>query len=138
LKIALLFGMTKSSDVKDLEERSERLMRINRDFDIFVKGRDRDNTLKKVEIVCYFEEFPTYITGKDIDKIVKKESAARLSAITTLGIPANHSNMYKFAADFVSGYVSVSGQLAQWIKQLEKTPNEDAVVRPSHNPVASS
>jgi hypothetical protein len=54
LKIASLVGMTKSSDVKDLEERPERLMRISRDFDIFVKGRDRDNTLRKVEIVCCF------------------------------------------------------------------------------------
>jgi hypothetical protein len=128
LKIASLVGMTKSSDVKDLGERSERLVRINRDFDIFVKGRDRDQNLRKVEIICYFEEFPTYVAGQDIDKIVKKESAARLSAITTLGIPANHSNMCKFAADFVSGYVSVSGQLVQWVKQLERKPDDDTEV----------
>jgi len=120
--------MTKGSDVKDLEERSERLVHINRDFDVFIKGRDRDHGLRKVEIVCYFEEFPTYVRGKDIDKIVKKESAARLPAVTTLEIPANHSNMCKFAAEFVSGYVSVSGQLVQWIKQLEKKSDEDAEV----------
>ncbi|KAF2841091.1 hypothetical protein M501DRAFT_1013909 [Patellaria atrata CBS 101060] len=125
-KFVTLFGIqTKDTDIKDLKERSARLIDINLDFDTFIKARDRDRKHGPVEIVCYYEAEPTYVGLKDIGKIVNKESAARLPAIAALSIPDNHTDMCKFAGEFSSGYASVSGQLEQWITALDKRGNED-------------
>ncbi|KAK7189586.1 uncharacterized protein CC84DRAFT_1163034 [Paraphaeosphaeria sporulosa] len=124
-KFVTLFGVqTKDTDIKDLNERSARLIDINLDFDTFIKGRDRDRKHGPVEIVCYYEADPTFIGPVCIGKVVSKESAARLPAIAALSIPDNHSDMCKFAGEFSSGYASVSGQLAQWITALDKRGEE--------------
>lgn len=125
-KLVTLLGVqTKDTDIKDLKERSARLIDINLDFATFIKARDRDQDHGPVEIVCYYEAEPTYVGLKDIGKIVKKGSAAQLPAIPALSIPDNHTDMCKFAGEFSSGFASVSGQLQQWIAKLDKKGKED-------------
>lgn len=116
---------TKDTDVTDLNERSAALVTINREFDEFIKARDRDRKAGPVEIVCYFEDAPTYVVGAEIGKVVSKDSAARLSAIKALAIADNHVDMCKFPGDFAHGYVSVSSQLSAWIADLERRGKED-------------
>lgn len=122
-RLASMIPSIKTDDVKDLQERSAKLVSINNDLTKYVKERDRDHKKRPLDIVCYFEQYPMYIGIKDIGKIVTKPSAASLPAVTTLSIPANHDTMCKFSGDFVNGYISVSGQLMQWIKALDTKKN---------------
>jgi predicted alpha/beta hydrolase family esterase len=110
----------KTEDIKNLEERSAKLESINIALNKYVKERDRDRTRRPLNIVCYFEEHPTYEAGLSIGKIVKKPSATTLPAIPAFSIDADHQDMCKFAGDFLRGYQSVSGQLVQWVKDLKK------------------
>ena len=107
----------KTDDLKDLKERSAKLQSINAALQNYVKARDRHGT--PLYAVCYFEEFPMYIDKTSIGYIVTKDSATFQNADLVLPIPGNHDTMCKFAETFVPGYERVSGQLAQWIKDLK-------------------
>ncbi|KAJ5722125.1 hypothetical protein N7488_000160 [Penicillium malachiteum] len=106
-RLASMISSVRTDDIRELQKRSEKLGEI-------VITRKRP-----LEIVCYFEQYPMYIGTKDIGNIVTKPSAASLLGVTTLFVPANHNTMCKFSGDFVNGYISVSGQLMQWIKALD-------------------
>lgn len=129
--LANLLGLkTKDTDIEDLKEGSAKLTEINRNFKNLIKERDRNHELRKLEVVCYFEEHPTYVARKhlgsmvSIGKIVDKDSAGDIQA-DMLSIADNHSDMCKFGAEYLAGYQSVSGQLVQWIKALDRKIDKD-------------
>jgi len=111
-----LFTSTNREKIKDMEERSQKLASINEAFLKFLKARDRSS--KPVEIACFFEEYPTYIAGKNIGRIVPKNSAT-LPGIDPLPISANHADLCRFEDEERTGYINISNVLSQWIRSLE-------------------
>lgn len=125
LKYISFTASTKKEDVKDLEERSQRLIAINTAFPKFIKERDRDRVNGPVEVACFFEEHPTFVAGKNVGLIVQKSSAGAVAGIDPVPISASHSGMCKFAGDYVNGYIMISELLVRWIATLEATSTND-------------
>ena len=98
---------THKEDVKDLEERSAKLININNAFQKFLKARDRSETGQFVEVACFFEQYAMYKAGKKIRIIVPKKSAC-LPGIDLQSIQANHVNMCKFEDEDREGYKNIS------------------------------
>ncbi|KAG7408799.1 hypothetical protein Forpe1208_v012080 [Fusarium oxysporum f. sp. rapae] len=110
---------THKEDVKDLEERSAKLMNINDAFLKFLKARDRSETRQFVEVACFFEQYAMYKAGKKIGTIVPKESA-RLPGIDPQAIQADHIGMCKFEDEDREGYRNISQRLSQWVSDLDR------------------
>jgi protein SERAC1 len=110
LKILDWISTTHKEDVKDLEERSAKLMSINEAFQKFPKARDRSETRQFLEVACFFEQYAMYKAGKKIGTIVPKESAC-LPGIDPQLIQANHVDMCKFEDEDREGYKNVSQRL---------------------------
>ena len=119
LKILDWISTTHKEDVKDLEERSAKLMSINDNFQKFLKARDRSETRQFVEVACFFEQYAMYKLGKKIGTIVPKESAC-LPGIDPQSIQANHIDMCKFEDEDREGYKNISQRLSQWISDLDR------------------
>jgi pimeloyl-ACP methyl ester carboxylesterase len=110
---------THKEDVKDLEERSAKLMSINDAFQKFLKARDRSEARRFVEVACFFEQYAMYKAGKKIGIIVPKESAC-LPGIDPQSIQANHVDMCKFEDEDREGYKNISQRLSQWVSDLDR------------------
>ena len=119
LKILDWISTTHKEDVKDLEERSAKLMSINEAFQKFLKARDRSETRQFLEVACFFEQYAMYKAGKKIGTIVPEESAC-LPGIDQQLIQANHVDMCKFEDEDREGYKNVSQRLGQWISDLDR------------------
>ena len=105
--------------MKDLEERSAKLMNINDAFQKFLKARDRSETGQFVEVACFFEQYAMYKAWEKIGIIVLKESAC-LPGIDPQSIQANHVDMCKFEDEDREGYKNISQQLSQWVSDLDR------------------
>ncbi|CAO2649496.1 Nn.00g068810.m01.CDS01 [Neocucurbitaria sp. VM-36] len=125
LRILDYISTTHKDDVKDLEERSAKLMNINHEFQKFLKTRDRSETRQFVEIACYFEQYAMYKAGKKIGIIVPKESAC-LPGIDPQSIQANHVAMCQFEDEDREGFKSISQRLNQWISDLDNERRKSA------------
>lgn len=119
LKILDWISTTHKENVKDLEERSAKLMSINEAFQKFLKARDRSETRQFVEVACFFEQYAMYKAGKKIGTVVPKESAC-LPGIDPQSIHANHVDMCKFEDEDREGYKNISQRLNQWISDLDR------------------
>lgn len=119
LKVLDWVSTTHKEDVKDLEERSAKLMNINDAFQKFLKARDRSETRQFVEVACFFEQYAMYKPGTKIGTIVPKESAC-LPGIDPQAIQANHVDMCKFEDEDREGYRNISQRLSQWISDLDR------------------
>jgi hypothetical protein len=119
LKVLDRINTTHKEDVKDLEERSAKLMAINDAFQKFLKTRDRSETRQFVEVACFFEQYAMYKANKKIGTIVPKESAC-LPGIDPQSIQANHVDMCKFEDDDREGYKNISQRLNQWILDFDR------------------
>lgn len=86
---------THKEDIKDLGERSEKLISINTAFQKILKARDRSKSKEFVEVACFFEEYFMYKAGAKIGVIVPKKSAS-FAGIDSQSIQANHVDMCKF------------------------------------------
>lgn len=120
LKVLDLVGTTHKEDVKDLEERSAKLMSINDAFQKLLKARDRSRQF--IEVACFFEQYAVYKAGKKVGIIVPKESAS-LPGIDPQSIQDNHVDMCKFADDDREGYKNVSQRLSQWASDPDRAGN---------------
>lgn len=118
LKILDMLNTTHKEDVKDLEERSAKLVSINTAFQKFLKARDRSESRDFLEVACFFEEYAMYKLGVKIGVIVPKESAC-LPGIDPQSIQANHVDMCKFEDEDREGYKRISQKLSQWISDLD-------------------
>jgi hypothetical protein len=110
---------THKEDVKDLEQRSAKLLSINEAFQKFLKVRDRSDTKQFLEVACFFEQYAMYKAGKRIGTIVPKESAC-LPGIDPQSIQANHVDMCKFEDEDREGYKNISQRLSQWVSDLDR------------------
>ncbi|KAF9641528.1 alpha/beta-Hydrolase [Lasiodiplodia theobromae] len=123
LRLLSFVSSTNDEKVKDLEERSAKLISINDAFYKYLKKRDRSNVNKNfLEVACFFEVYPMKIGGMKMH-IVPKESAC-LKGIDPQSISAHHSDMCKFEDEYRDGYQCVSGQLQLWIKELSSRSAE--------------
>ena len=118
LQILDWISTTHKEDIKDLEERSAKLISVNEAFQKFLKARDRSESREFVEVACFFEEYAMYRLGKKIGIIVPKESAC-LPGIDPQSIQANHVDMCKFEDEDREGYKRISQKLSQWISDLD-------------------
>lgn len=116
---------THKEDVKDLEERSTKLVSINDAFQKLLKARDRSEARQFIEVACFFEEYAMYKAGKKLGVIVPKESAS-LPGIEPQSIQANHRDMCKFEDDDRGGYKNISQRLSQWISDLDRAGSSAA------------
>ena len=124
---------THKKNIKNLEERSEKLISINTAFQKFLKARDCSKSREFVKVACFFEEYSMYKAGAKIEIIVPKKSAS-LADIDPQSIQANHVDMCKFENEDREGYKRISQKLSQWISDLEgrsKGSEEDGQVEPS-------
>ena len=131
LKIIDWISTTHKEDIKDLEERSGKLISINTAFQKILKARDRSKSREFVEVACFFEEYSMYKAGAKIGVIVPKESAS-LAGIDPQSIQANHVDMCKFEDEEREGYKRIFQKLSQWISDREgrsKGSEEDGQVR---------
>lgn len=119
LKVLDWLSTTHSEDVKDLEERSAKLIHINNAFHKFLKVRDRSETGEFVEVACFFEQYAMYKAGKKIGIIVPKESTC-LPGIDPLSIQANHVGMCRFEDEDREGCRNISQRLSQWVSDLDR------------------
>jgi hypothetical protein len=110
---------THKEDMKDLEERSAKLMSINDAFQKFLKARDRSEARRFIEVACFFEQYAMYKAGKKTRIIVPKESAC-LPGIDPQSIQANHVDMCKFEDEDREGYKNISQRLSQWVSDLDR------------------
>jgi hypothetical protein len=121
LKVLAWVSTTHTEDVKDLEERSAKLMNINDSFHKFLKDRDRSESRQFVEVACFFEQYPMYnLAGQKIGTIVPKESAS-LPGIDPQSIQANHVEMCKFEDEEREGYKNISQRLSTWVADIGRT-----------------
>ena len=109
---------THKKDVKDLEERSAKLISISTVFQKFLKARDRSELTQYVEVACFFEECAMHKGKTKIGVIVPRESAC-LPGIDPQSIEANHVSMCKFEDEDREGYKRISQKLSQWISNLD-------------------
>jgi hypothetical protein len=108
-------GTTNDKKMKDLQERSMKLISVNDSFLKFLYARART---APVALACFFEEYSTYIGSKKLGLIVPKESAI-LPLVDAQSIPASHSDMCKFENDEINGFRSVSEKLSEWVDALK-------------------
>ena len=111
LQILGWISTTHKQDIKDLEERSAKLISVNEAFQKFLKAQF-------VEVACFFEQYAIYKGGTKIGFIVLKESAC-LPGIDPQSIQANHVDMCKFEDEDREGYKRIPQKLAQWISDLD-------------------
>jgi protein SERAC1 len=119
LKILDWISTTHKEDIKDLEERSVKLLSINEAFQKSLKARDRSELKEFVEVACFFEQYAMYRAGKKIGIIVPKQSAC-LPGIDPQSIQASHVDMCKFEDEDREGYKAISQKLIKWISDLDK------------------
>ncbi|KAK4448731.1 putative ribonuclease p/mrp subunit [Podospora aff. communis PSN243] len=128
-KLISLFAVTNREYLKDLAKQSELLVQIDRNFAQFIKARDKGPKSGHIELACYFEGIPTPISsGMIAKKMAKKivdEASASLAGVDLLAIEARHTNMCKFENEFRSGFISISGKLSDWIKNLDAVVESD-------------
>ena len=117
LQILGWISTTHKQDIKDLEERSAKLISVNEAFQKFLKARYRSESREFVEVACFFEQYAMY-EGGTMGFIVPKESAC-LPGIDPQSIQANHVDMCKFEDEDREGYKRVSQKLVQWISDLD-------------------
>lgn len=125
LKVLDWLSTTHKEDVKDLEERSAKLVGINDAFQKLLKARDRSEARQFIEVACFFEQYATYKAGKKIGIIVPKESAS-LPGIEPQSIQANHVDMCRFEDEDRDGYMNISQRLNQWISDIDRQPKDSA------------
>ncbi|KAH8429488.1 esterase/lipase family protein [Aspergillus melleus] len=113
-KFASLVGQAKNKDVVEaIKDSSRRLYDLRDKFGHILRSR-AESKAGKIEVVCFYEEFDS-----PIGRIVTKESATILS-YEAQSIPADHSEMCKFACKTEPGYERVSKVLKRWVDALEK------------------
>ena len=117
LRLWSLVSKTEKATVKDLEKRSSRLATINENMAKYIQTRDRDHSRRPLDVVCCFEERPTHM-GPKKEKVVDKESATLWLGAKVLSVRATHSAMVKYTDESDSTYITISGILSQWIKNL--------------------
>ncbi|KAF4535003.1 SesB-related regulatory protein [Lasiodiplodia theobromae] len=123
LRLLSFVSSTNDEKIKDLEERSAKLVSINDSFYKYLKKRDRLEVNKNfLEVACFFEEYPMKIGGKKMH-IVPKESAC-LNGVDPQSISAHHSDMCKFEDEYRNGYKCILGQLQLWIRKLSSVSSE--------------
>jgi hypothetical protein len=112
LRIASYFSSTKKEDIKDLEERSAKLLGINQEFLAFIKARDRGIP---IEIACIFEALSIKLLGQKL-LIVTKHSAV-LPGVRGQSIEANHVDMCKFEDEERNGFRSIPRSYSSGLTQ---------------------
>ncbi|KAK0639519.1 hypothetical protein B0T16DRAFT_497593 [Cercophora newfieldiana] len=107
-----LMKQTNSNIVATLRRESEVLARIQDSFHTMILARNKDPQ-HNIDITCFFEELPLPVVGQ----VVPQDSAI-LPGYISIGIRSNHMDMARFQTIADPGFVSLSGELRRWIKQL--------------------
>lgn len=137
-KFISLFRVTNREYLKDLAKQSELLVQIDRNFSQFIKARDRGPSNGWIKLACYVEGIPTPIfsIAKKTAKKIVDDASASLPGIDPLLIDARHTNMCKFESEYLSGFISISGKLSDWIKNLDVAEKSDEKVCSSSSPLS--
>lgn len=118
LAFAKIIGGGYNGKLRELDERSGKLININDSFYKYMKMRDTSDS--PIQTICFFEEKDTFVKNINVGLIVPRQSAM-LRGIDLVPIAGSHSGMCKFSDDLVPGYKDVSGFLRRLIKALDKS-----------------
>ncbi|KAL9002858.1 MAG: hypothetical protein Q9188_004242 [Gyalolechia gomerana] len=114
-----LFKTTNAELSKDLDEKSEKLAKLGKQFPALLNSRAQTPETR-IDIVCFYEGLTTRLGIIDIGMIVKESSACLPGYPRTL-LDANHENMCKFKDNDDDNYLRLSGLLARWVTELKST-----------------
>lgn len=120
-----MFGDSNNQTIKDLDKRSEKLRAISNDFHLLLSRRLSSESLKPIQVACFFEEIETTKTlflgvQKGLGLIVTQDSAT-LAGCKPVGINATHQTMCRFANVNTTGYKLVVGKIQEMIKNFMKS-----------------
>lgn len=114
-----LFKSTNTSLLKVLETNDQLLEATQIEFWSMIRDlrehKQRDNG-KPIEVACFYEAEPLQILGS----VVVTKASATFPGEIAVSIPANHSNMVKFASSDDPGFNRVLGDLIRWEEEIEK------------------
>ncbi|OCL11660.1 hypothetical protein AOQ84DRAFT_335546 [Glonium stellatum] len=119
-QLAKLIGLIKQTNSQILEilrTDSEVLARIQADFHMMLRARIKNGS-QQIAITCFFEELP--LPG--IGEVVVPMHSAIIPAYMSIGIHSNHMTMTKFETEDDPGFISVTGELQRWVKELKPPP----------------
>ncbi|KAH6640799.1 Alpha/Beta hydrolase protein [Chaetomium tenue] len=112
-RFARLANQDKNKELlAELKQDSPRLRELADAFSNIL--RDRAKGEEPIDVVCFYEQFETPPVGF----VVTKDSAT-VGGYEGQVIPADHSDMTRFAAASDAGYVRIKGILERWIKELQ-------------------
>jgi protein SERAC1 len=131
-----MFGDTNDQTIKDLEKRSEKLRTISNDFHILLEQRLKSDSLKALQVACFFEEIKTTRTlflgmQKDLGHIVTADSAT-LAGCKQVGINATHQTMCRFSNADTAGYKLVTGKIKEMIENFKKDNTQLKIISRVH------
>ncbi|MCJ1233910.1 hypothetical protein MMC14_001868 [Varicellaria rhodocarpa] len=130
-KFLALFKETNTELLRDLDENSATLAKLGEQFPILLRSRT-ESPETEIEIVCFFEGSPTKVSGVGIGMIVEEKSAF-LPGYTTTLLDTDHQGMCKFADREDVNYQRLSGLLAKWTEELEKSHEESPKQTDQHS-----
>ncbi|MCJ1426301.1 Serine active site containing protein 1 [Sticta canariensis] len=117
-KFAKMVGKNTNKEmIKVLIEDSIKLSELGVAFLNFLRSRGESKEPgSKVEVVCFFEEYPTSIG------VIVSKTSAMIAGYESQSIPADHSEMCKFASKNELGYQRVSNVLRRWTEMIGTPP----------------
>jgi len=126
------FKSTSQTNIKDLEEDSEKLSELGKMFPELLRRRGESREPgSKIEVACFFEGQQSPIG------VIVSETSASVAGYRPVSILADHQNMCKFASANNAGYKRVSGTLARWTKELGNQPKEEEKKAPEFQSTAT-
>jgi hypothetical protein len=111
---------TNKALLKDLQEGSEKLSQLGREFTNLLRRRAK--TEEEIEVMCFFEGKSMKVGGKNIGKVVPEASAC-LPGYPNLSLYADHRTMCKFDGISDESYQKVIKILQSWVKVLQEPRN---------------
>ncbi|EFX04723.1 nb-arc and ankyrin domain containing protein [Grosmannia clavigera kw1407] len=112
---ALAVGKTANTKLLDILQRDNQLLEsIQSDFVGMV--RELQQSGRRFEVVCFFEEIPLPVFGK----VVSKDSAT-FDGYDPITIHANHMDMVRFASAEENGFKRLNGELTRWKGQIDSS-----------------
>lgn len=100
--------------------------------------RDLQQSDRRIEITCFYEELPLPVVGK----VVSKESAT-FAGYNMTSIHANHRDMVRFSNGNETGFQRLLGELVRWVAEIRdanisQKPQAREFLSPSPQPRASA
>ncbi|KAI0456108.1 hypothetical protein F5B21DRAFT_502584 [Xylaria acuta] len=127
-RLSMYIGVVKQTNSKILgvlREDSEVLARVQDGFHIMIQARSQER-LQSIKISCFYEELPLAGVG-----VVVPQHSAIIPGYISIGIRSNHMGMCRFETADDPGFVSIYGELHEWIREIGVTGTSQEITSAS-------